>query len=230
MHRSQLCIVARLRMSADESGRGLREPDALNIYTQSLPPGCTGGSTTWRLPCESRFLLDPNPLSARAAVLSWNGMSRHTVSTVMHFSMWMRQANRRLADVDETLVVEFLEGHLPQCTCATSARHPVDRSAASSSVSFVRNGTARSRCGSARRFRSHRPQRSVIVPVDSSPFVSEGLRWSDLRTRAKSDRSQGMSRAKTRPAAIHHELPQWANRPHPRARHQILMRSERVPS
>jgi hypothetical protein len=52
------------------------------------------------------------------------GYVRSCEAAVMHLSMWMHQANLGLADVDETLVVEFLEGHLPHCNCATSARHP----------------------------------------------------------------------------------------------------------
>lgn len=52
------------------------------------------------------------------------GYVRSCEAAVMHFSMWMHQTNLGLADVDETLVVEFLKGHLPQCNCETSARHP----------------------------------------------------------------------------------------------------------
>jgi integrase/recombinase XerC len=49
---------------------------------------------------------------------------RSCEAAVTHFSMWMRQAHRRLSEVDETLVVEFLDGHLQQCDCATTALHP----------------------------------------------------------------------------------------------------------
>ena len=49
---------------------------------------------------------------------------RSCEAAVMHLSMWMHQTNLGLADVDETLVVEFLNGHLPECNCETSARHP----------------------------------------------------------------------------------------------------------
>ena len=58
------------------------------------------------------------------------GYVRSCEAAVKHLSMWMRQANRRLADVDETLVIEFLECHLPHCNCATSARHPASVRAA----------------------------------------------------------------------------------------------------
>ena len=53
-----------------------------------------------------------------------SGYVRSCEAAVMHLSMWMRQGNRRLTDIDEALVVEFLDGHLPQCNCETSARHP----------------------------------------------------------------------------------------------------------
>lgn len=52
------------------------------------------------------------------------GYVRSCEAAVMHLSMWMHQTNLGLADVDETLVVEFLKGHLPQCNCETRARHP----------------------------------------------------------------------------------------------------------
>jgi len=45
-------------------------------------------------------------------------------AAVAHLSTWMKGANKRLADVDEGLVAEFVEHHLPGCHCATSARHP----------------------------------------------------------------------------------------------------------
>lgn len=49
---------------------------------------------------------------------------RSCEAAVVHLSMWMKQANKRLVDVGEDLVAEFLEHHLPGCRCATSARHP----------------------------------------------------------------------------------------------------------
>ena len=52
-----------------------------------------------------------------------SGYVRSCEAAVVHLSMWMKQADKRLADVDEGLVTEFLE-HLPGCRCATSARHP----------------------------------------------------------------------------------------------------------
>lgn len=46
-------------------------------------------------------------------------------AAVIHLSMWMKQTRKRLADVDEDLVAEFVGLHLPDCRCATSARHPI---------------------------------------------------------------------------------------------------------
>jgi hypothetical protein len=45
-------------------------------------------------------------------------------AAVIHLSMWMKQTRKRLADVGEDLVAEFFEHHLPDCRCATNARHP----------------------------------------------------------------------------------------------------------
>jgi integrase/recombinase XerC len=45
-------------------------------------------------------------------------------AAVMHLSRWMKDAHKRLADVDESLATEFVVHHLPACRCATSARHP----------------------------------------------------------------------------------------------------------
>lgn len=53
------------------------------------------------------------------------GYVRSCEAAVVHLSMWMKQTNKRLADVGEGLVTEFLKGHLPVCRCATSARHPI---------------------------------------------------------------------------------------------------------
>ncbi len=52
------------------------------------------------------------------------GYVRNCEAAVVHLSMWMKDANKRLADVDERLVADFLEHHLPGCRCATSASHP----------------------------------------------------------------------------------------------------------
>jgi site-specific recombinase XerD len=75
--------------------------------------GCT--QLERHVPAYRQYLLDRGNVA---------GYVRSCEAAVMHFSTWMRQANRRLADIDEALVVEFLDSHLPQCTCATSARHP----------------------------------------------------------------------------------------------------------
>ena len=52
------------------------------------------------------------------------GYVRNCEAAVAHLSRWLKDANKRLADVDEGLVAEFVEHHLPGCRCATSARHP----------------------------------------------------------------------------------------------------------
>jgi hypothetical protein len=49
---------------------------------------------------------------------------RNGEAAVAHLSTWMKNANKRLSDVDEGLDAEFVEHHLPGCHCATSARHP----------------------------------------------------------------------------------------------------------
>ena len=49
------------------------------------------------------------------------GYLRNCEAAVVHLSMWMKQARQQLTDVDEELVAEFLEHHLPGCRCATSA-------------------------------------------------------------------------------------------------------------
>lgn len=49
---------------------------------------------------------------------------RSCEAAVVHLSMWMKQGNKRLADVGEALVTDFLEHHLPGCRCATSVRQP----------------------------------------------------------------------------------------------------------
>jgi site-specific recombinase XerD len=75
--------------------------------------GCT--QLERHVPAYRQYLLDRGNVA---------GYVRSCEAAVMHFSTWMRQANRRLADIDEALVVEFLDSHLPRCTCGTSARHP----------------------------------------------------------------------------------------------------------
>lgn len=53
-----------------------------------------------------------------------SGYARSCEAAVVHLSMWMKGAKKSLADVDEGLVAEFVDNHLPGCHCATSARHP----------------------------------------------------------------------------------------------------------
>ena len=49
---------------------------------------------------------------------------RSCEAAVVRLSIWMKQANKRLNDLGEELLSEFLEHHLPGCQCAKSARHP----------------------------------------------------------------------------------------------------------
>jgi site-specific recombinase XerD len=49
---------------------------------------------------------------------------RNCEAAVAHLSTWMKDANKCLSDLDEGLVAEFVEHHIPGCHCATSARHP----------------------------------------------------------------------------------------------------------
>ena len=64
-------------------------------------------------PAYRKYLLDRGNVTAYV---------RSCEAAVAHLSMWMVQAKKRFADVGETLIVEFLEQHLPQCNCATTAR------------------------------------------------------------------------------------------------------------
>ncbi|MDQ3024053.1 MAG: site-specific integrase [bacterium] len=52
------------------------------------------------------------------------GYVRSCEAAVAHLSVWMRHAAKRLSDVDELLVAEFVKRHLPRCNCVTNARHP----------------------------------------------------------------------------------------------------------
>jgi len=74
--------------------------------SRSELPDREGGFTQLErhVPAYRQYLLD----RGNAA-----GYGRSCEAAVMHLSMWMRQGNRRLTDIDEALVVEFLDGHLP---------------------------------------------------------------------------------------------------------------------
>ena len=52
------------------------------------------------------------------------GYARSCEAAVAHLSLWMKGAKKSLADIDEGLVAEFVDQHLPGCHCPTSARHP----------------------------------------------------------------------------------------------------------
>jgi site-specific recombinase XerD len=71
--------------------------------------------------------LDRHVLGYRAYLVERGnaaGYVRNCEAAVVHLSMWMKGANKRLVDIDDALVAEFLKHHLPDCHCATSARHP----------------------------------------------------------------------------------------------------------
>ena len=87
--------------------------------SRSQPSGCArrGGAQLERYTQSYReYLLDRGGNAA--------GYMRRCDAAVVHLLIWMTQANKRLVDVGEELVTEFLECHLPGCHCATSARHP----------------------------------------------------------------------------------------------------------
>lgn len=48
------------------------------------------------------------------------GYARSCEEAVAHLSLWMKGAKQSLTDVDEGLVAEFVDTHLPSCHCATS--------------------------------------------------------------------------------------------------------------
>ncbi|EHR69779.1 site-specific recombinase XerD [Burkholderiales bacterium JOSHI_001] len=52
------------------------------------------------------------------------GYARSCEAAVAHLSLWMKSARKSLADIDEGLVAEFVDQHLPGCHCPTNARHP----------------------------------------------------------------------------------------------------------
>lgn len=58
------------------------------------------------------------------------GYMHQCEAAVMHFASWMKQQDKRLGGVDESLVGEFVERHLGRCSCATTARSPTTARAA----------------------------------------------------------------------------------------------------
>ncbi|MGH8700741.1 MAG: site-specific integrase [Burkholderiales bacterium] len=86
-------------------------------FSRSKPSACTRGCAH----------LERHTQAYREYLLERGNAAGYVGSceaALAHLSTWMRQANKRLADVGEGLVAEFLERHLPHCSCATSARHP----------------------------------------------------------------------------------------------------------
>ncbi|MCO5125407.1 MAG: site-specific integrase [Rhizobacter sp.] len=91
------------------------------------------------MPTKPRSRLDPSSRTGGCAQLDRHilvyrqyladrgnaaGYARSCEAAVAHLSTWMKDGNKRLAVVDEGLVAEFVDNHLPGCHCTTSARHP----------------------------------------------------------------------------------------------------------
>lgn len=91
--------------------------------SRSGTSGCTSNCAQLErhLPAYREYLLD----RGNAA-----GYVRCCEAAVAHLSMWMAQADKRLANIDEGFVTDFVERHLPRCKCATVARHPASVRAA----------------------------------------------------------------------------------------------------
>jgi integrase/recombinase XerC len=68
------------------------------------------------------------------------GYARSCEAAVLHLSMWMKGAKKNLNDIDEGLVAAFVDAHLPDCHCATSARHPSSVRAALNHLLVVLRG------------------------------------------------------------------------------------------
>lgn len=98
--------------------------------TRSVPAGRVRGCAPLERYAQAyrRYLLD----RGNAA-----GYVRNCGAAVAHLSLWMKQAGKRLIDVGEDLVAEFLGDHLPVCRCTTSARHPTTVRAALGHLLFV---------------------------------------------------------------------------------------------
>lgn len=73
------------------------------------------------LPAYRQYLLDRGNVDSYV---------RGCEAAIAHFSLWMAQSKRPFADINEELVAEFTEEHLPRCQCATSARRREDVRAA----------------------------------------------------------------------------------------------------
>ncbi len=63
-------------------------------------------------------------IGAYRQYLAERGYAANTVSNCMrsvaHFSQWVRSRRLRVQHIDESVVVEFLDGHLPECRCTGS--------------------------------------------------------------------------------------------------------------
>lgn len=41
----------------------------------------------------------------------------HCVRSIAHFAQWMHKRRLRVGRIDESIVAQFLDGHLPECRC-----------------------------------------------------------------------------------------------------------------
>lgn len=48
---------------------------------------------------------------------------RNCIRGIGHFAQWIHDRRRCLRRIDETVVFEFLDGHLPECRCSGQPRH-----------------------------------------------------------------------------------------------------------
>ncbi|MGA3250542.1 MAG: integrase, partial [Paraburkholderia sp.] len=99
--------------------------------------------------------------------LSQRWYAAKTVATylrcITHFARWADFGHRRRQRIDEGLIAEFLDGHLPQCECAGAIRRDRgDHSAALRHLLVVL-----------------RAQGVIAVPADSATPVDEELRRYD---------------------------------------------------
>ncbi len=95
------------------------------------------------------------------------------LSNIAHFAQWIRGKRQRLCRIDEVLVAEFLDLHLPHCRCVGPIRHDrCDHRAALGHLLFVL-----------------RARGVIALPTTSTTPVDEELRCFD----AHMDRVRGLA-------------------------------------
>jgi site-specific recombinase XerD len=77
-------------------------------------------------------------ISALKRFLTERGYASHTVyaylDCVTHFSQWAERSDPDLARIDEAVVAQFIEDHLPHCKCGWPTR--TDRRSASPALAL----------------------------------------------------------------------------------------------